>query len=67
MRRWRNFDISDFWEQSTETVSAEEFLKILETRRHGMESVRFIPPKLGDKHFGKFKIKYRIPYYKATL
>ncbi|MDD9797911.1 MAG: hypothetical protein OXT03_02205 [Alphaproteobacteria bacterium] len=66
MRRWR-LDISDyFWEESTETVSAEEFLKILETRRHTIESTRFIPPKLGDKHFGKFEIKRRVPYYEKT-
>jgi len=67
MRRWR-LDISDyFWEESTETVSAEEFLKILETQRDDVEDVRFIPPKLGGKHFGKFEIKRRTPYYKMTL
>jgi len=67
MRRWRDFDILDFWEQSTQTVSAEELLEILEKQSHDVESVRFIPPKLGDKHFGKFKIKRRIPYYKEAL
>jgi len=67
MRRWRDFDILDFWEETTETVSPEEFLKILETQRDDVEDVRFIPPKLGGKHFGKFEIKRRTPYYKMTL
>jgi len=66
MRRWRDFDILDFWEETTETVSAEELLEILKEPRPDVKSVRFVPPKLGDKHFGKFEIKRKVPYYEKT-
>lgn len=39
-------------------VSADEYQIIIETRKSNIESSRFIPPKLGDKGFGKFKITF---------
>lgn len=40
-------------------VSADEYQIIIETRKGNIESSRFIPPKLGDKGFGKFKITFK--------
>ena len=40
----------------TDAVSPEEFLELLETDESDIESAEFIPPKLGDKHFGYFLV-----------
>lgn len=47
-----------------ERLGPLEFLRILESDRENIKSSTFIPPELGDSHFGYFDIEYRTPIYK---
>ncbi len=42
-------------------IGAQELLKETARRRDNIESIRFIPPKIGGKGFGTFRISYKIP------
>ena len=44
-------------------MTAEEFLKLLETSTHKVELVEFDPPSTGKSGFGEFKVKFKTPYY----
>ena len=46
-----------------QTVSLEEFLRLYETREAEIKSVKIIPPRLGNKDFGKILIEWRNPVY----
>jgi len=47
-----------------ERMSPSGFLKALESNADDIESSSFIPPRLGDDHFGYFEVKYRNPIYR---
>lgn len=40
-------------------VSPNAALKILQTQRKDVKKMAFIAPKLGDKSFGKFSVKWK--------
>ena len=40
-------------------VSADEYLVISSKKKDNIESSRFIPPKIGGKGFGKFKVTFK--------
>ncbi len=46
-----------------QTVTPEEYLRILGQRRDEILSVRIIPPRLGNKDFGKILIEWKNPVY----
>jgi hypothetical protein len=41
------------------TVSADEFLVISKKSKDNIESSRFIPPAIGSKGMGKFKVTFK--------
>lgn len=49
-----------------ETLSPEGFLETLDDRREQIESSRFVPPKLGDDHFGYVEVDYKQPVFKPV-
>jgi hypothetical protein len=46
-----------------ERVGPGQYLE-LESDPDRVESASFVPPKLGDDHFGYFEVEYRTPVYK---
>ncbi len=50
-----------------EVVEPSEYLKRRDREKFNIESVQVLPPKLGQKDFGKIKIKYKLPVYKVGL
>lgn len=42
-------------------ISAQEYLKETQKHAQNIASVRFIPPKVGGRGFGKFYVEYKIP------
>lgn len=48
-----------------ELLSPEKFLNLNEKEKMNIISSRIIPPKLGDKGYGKIKVIYRNPIYRA--
>ena len=55
--------ILDFAASEAERVSPEAFLEILERRQSELKSFEFVPPRLGDKHFGYFRIEWKWPRF----
>lgn len=47
-----------------ERMSPAGFLATLESNADNIESSSFIPPRLGDDHFGYFEVEYRNPIYR---
>lgn len=47
-----------------ERLSPSEFLSVLESKQDRVKSSNFVPPKLGDDHFGYFEVEYDEPVYK---
>lgn len=48
---------------SEEIVTPQEYLKLRESDRENIKSAQIVPPKLGQKHFGKIKIIRKTPIY----
>lgn len=48
-------------------VSAEEYLTIMRNTksRKNIKSSRYIAPKIGSSHYGKFEVKYKTPVLTA--
>lgn len=40
-------------------ISADEYLVISSKKKDNIESSRFIPPEIGGKGFGKFKVTFK--------
>lgn len=53
----------DFEKSQPERISPEKFLEILETRQSDLDSFEFVPPRLGDKHFGYFRVQWKWPHF----
>lgn len=47
-----------------ERMSPTGFLATLESDADNIKSSSFIPPRLGDNHFGYFEVEYRNPIYR---
>ncbi|HCT6470059.1 hypothetical protein [Morganella morganii] len=44
-------------------VDAQELLEASKNQRDSIESVKFIPPRIGGKGFGRFRVQYKHPVY----
>ena len=49
---------------SEETLDVKEYLKLTPADKANIEKSQIIPPKLGEKSFGKIMVKYRVPVYR---
>ncbi len=57
-------DLNDLYE---ELLTPEQYIKLNVTELRNIESSQIIPPELGEKNFGKIKVRYRSPIYKNPL
>ena len=57
----------DLYLSGEEIISPEEFLRRREAGDPSIKGAEFIPPGLGSKHFGLFKIKHASPTYAAYV
>lgn len=48
-----------------EAISPREFVALTEKQRAAIKSADFVPPRLGDKDFGKVLVRYKLPVYKV--
>jgi hypothetical protein len=46
-----------------QVVTAEEFLKLYEEKSSEIQSVKIMPPRLGNKDFGKILIEWKNPVF----
>ena len=49
-----------------EKLSPEACLEVLETRRGQIERSTFVPPDVGDSHFGYFRVDYKKPIHRSV-
>jgi len=47
-----------------EQMAPHEFLQLLQSDTSRIKSSTFVPPRLGDNHFGYFEVEYDRPVYK---
>ncbi len=50
--------------KKTQAITPRKFVKIYEKNKNSIQSVKIIPPKLGEKGFGKIEIKRKTSTYK---
>ena len=50
----------------TETLSAREDLKLQETSPGLIERAEFVPPRQGDRGFGRFVVRYSRARHRVT-
>ncbi len=54
----------------TEDLELEEYMALTESQRANIKSIKIVPPRLSgfqlDDDFGKIKVKYKTPMYKAS-
>lgn len=48
-----------YYKKYGEFLNSREFLELLKEDRNNIESSVYIPPKLGDRDFGKFKVVFK--------
>ncbi len=44
-------------------LTPEEYLKLVEKDRSAVKSAKIVPPKLGEKGFGKLRVNPKTPTY----
>lgn len=49
-----------------EIVSPEKYLNFSPMDKANVDSVRIIPPTLGEDSFGKIQVNYRVPVFKVV-
>lgn len=47
-----------------ERQSPSEFIETVNRRSENIRTTSYVPPKLGDEHFGYFEVEYDVPVYK---
>ena len=47
-----------------ERLSPSEFIETVNRRSEDIRTTSYVPPKLGDDHFGYFEVEYDSPVYK---
>ncbi len=52
-------NISTYKPVKQHIYTAEEFIKIADSKRENIESTHFIAPKIGENSFGSFKVVFR--------
>lgn len=45
------------------SVNPYEFIELTKNEKESIESVKFSPPQIGGKGFGKFIVKYKHPRF----
>ena len=50
-----------------ETVSAAEFVRIVNERPHAIARSRFEAPRLGERGFGRFEVEYTTPILRNAV
>lgn len=55
----------DIYLSGEEVITPEEFLRRRENGDPSVKGAEFIPPSLGSRNFGLFKIKHASPTYAA--
>lgn len=50
---------------SEELVSPQKFIDMTDADRAKIKSASIVPPRLGDKHFGKILVQYKSAIYKV--
>jgi hypothetical protein len=50
-----------------EIMKISQFMKLTDDDKKEIETVRIIPPKLGNKDFGKVFVQYKTPKYQVGL
>lgn len=58
MNASRTIELKDLY---SEVVSAEEFIRIFNEERETIEQVEIIPPKLGERAFGRLRVTRKYP------
>lgn len=61
-----NVRVKRFVPVSDEIVTAAEYLVVAESKNDNIKETRFIPPTIGERGFGKFKVTYRHPVLKEA-
>ena len=61
-----NAGVKRFVPVSDEVVTASEYLEIVSSRPASIKESRFVPPRIGEKGYGTFKITYNSPVLKET-
>lgn len=62
----RKSNIINMGKINQEIVSASVALDLLENRNSEISKIEFMPPELGDDHFGQFLVEWRNPVYKMS-
>jgi len=44
-----------------QVISARTFLNVSKGGTHNIKHVKFVPPSIGSKGFGEFRVEYRHP------
>lgn len=50
--------------KNKDLLSPAQYLQLTDQEKCNFSQLEIIPPKLGQKHFGKIKVTYRYPIYK---
>ncbi len=50
--------------KNEETLTAEEYLKLVQLHQDKIKSVEIVSPELGKPGFGKFKVVYKSLFFK---
>jgi len=50
---------------SEELVTPQQYIDLTDKERARIKSASIVPPRLGDKHFGKILLQYKSATYKV--
>jgi hypothetical protein len=50
-----------------EIMKISQFMKLTDDDKKEIENIQIIPPKLGNKDFGKVFVQYKMPKYQVGL
>lgn len=53
------------FKNNSEILTPEEYLKLTKEQKSNIEETQIIPSSLGSSSFGKIKVFYKTPIYKA--
>lgn len=60
----RNFGTMELTPIKEETLTSKEFLRLSQESPHLITRSRFVPPVIGKKDFGSFRVRYAVPILK---
>ena len=50
----------------TELMRPNEFVELTQRQKDNIETCKFVPPSLGDTHFGRVQVTYKTPVLRET-